>query len=288
MPKIINKEKSYVMINFATKYNLDDIVGKKYNMLTVLGFAYDMLITNDKGITRVTRYVNCKCDCGKVISVRIGPLVSNKIKSCGCIRAKSNLSHGMRKSRIYNIWCGMNKRCYNPNEPNYVNYGAKGIGVCEEWRKSKKRGNPGFVNFYKWSIENGYCEQPKNTKRNDILSIDRIDINKDYSPDNCRWIPFRGQSRNKRSTVRVTDYDGQELIMVDLAKKYNVSESLLSYRHRTGWSNDEIIYYLHHPELKVNTGPDRETYRLLTKDGFKVLIPTIDFMLRKNGIKKEV
>lgn len=103
---------------------------------------------------------------------------------------KNNLKHGMRYSRIYNIWRSMRQRCKNPNCKNYHNYGGRGISVCEDWNN--------FQNFYNWSLLNGYKEN---------LTIDRIDVNGNYCPDNCRWVSYKVQENN-RSNNRHIEIDG--------------------------------------------------------------------------------
>lgn len=278
----VSSKISYDPVEMKTKYKVEDIIGKKIAHLTVLSFDHDMLNANERGVTRVRRFVKCECDCGKETIVDLNRLMNGKVQSCGHIRQYSNLRHGLRNTRIYNTWNGMMSRCYNKNDKNYVNYGGRKppIIVCTQWRHS-------FQEFYNWSINNGYYEQPKGTPRSEILSIERIDPNGDYSPENCKWIPFKKQSRNRRNVISITDYDGEKLVLAEFARKYNVPKETLLYRYRNGWSIDEIVYSAHHPELVSNTGPDREDYRLLTKDGFKVLIPTIEFMLRKNGVNRE-
>lgn len=111
-------------------------------------------------------------------------------------------------------WGSMITRCTNPNNPNYKNYGGRGITVCEEWRK--------FANFFEWSLKNGY--KPG-------LSIDRIDSNKDYCPDNCRYITLEEQQRNRRNNRQIIDpFDGQVLCLAAIAKKYNIPEETFRKR----------------------------------------------------------
>ena len=93
--------------------------------------------------------------------------------------------HGMKHTRIYETWCGMKKRCYNPNSKSYKDYGERGIVVCDEWKND-------FLSFYNWSVQNGYGEN---------LQIDRIDTNGNYEPSNCRWITHAEQQRNRRNNI---------------------------------------------------------------------------------------
>lgn len=280
----ISKKISYEISEMQTKYKLENIIGTQIAHLTVLGFDHDVLKTNERGITRIQRFVKCKCDCGKETIVDLNRLMNGKVQSCGHIRQYSNLRHGLHNTRAYNTWCGMMSRCYNKGDHSYKNYGGKKppIIVCDEWRRD-------FKTFYNWSINNGYYEQPKGTPRADILSIERIDNNGNYCPENCTWIPFKEQSRNRRNVVIITDYDGEKLTIPELAKKYSVNKHILRYRRGYDLTDDEIVYYAHnHDTLKIAHDIDNNKVEILTKDGFKVLIPTIDFMFRKNGIKKEV
>lgn len=128
----------------------------------------------------------CKCDCGKEVVAWGSNLIDRPYrranKSCGCL--KNNRKRGtMEHNRAYNIWYGMNARCYNPRTITYPKYGAKGITVCKEWQED-------FNGFLDWSLSNGYA---------DDLTIDRIDPSGNYSPDNCRWVDKYVQSQNRRA-----------------------------------------------------------------------------------------
>lgn len=133
----------------------------------------------------------CKCDCGK-ITVKTGKLLLNgHCKSCGCgeyeNRVNNITSHRLSNTRLYTIWQGMKQRCYYPKHKDYHNYGGRGIKICKAWLND-------FVNFYKWAVDNGYRED---------LTIDRIDVDGDYTPDNCRWATWREQRLNQRPRKRV-------------------------------------------------------------------------------------
>lgn len=159
-----------------------DLSGKRFGRLTVTKL---LKTENNSAIWE------CKCDCGNTTTASTYMLKSQKKKSCGCLKKEvikkgANVKHGKRYSRLYKTWCGMKSRTSNPNDKSYKDYGAKNISVCKEWKDS-------FDNFYKWSIQNGYS---------DDLTIDRIDANGNYCPENCRWATLKEQQRNKRNTIK--------------------------------------------------------------------------------------
>lgn len=154
-------------------------IGTKINMLTII----EDLGNNYNG--RVNRQVRVKCDCGNEIICAYGDIKNGKTKSCGCymkmVNKDKQTKHGMSSTRIYKIWKDMRRRCNNSSRKNYQHYGGRGVKVCDDW-------NNDFMAFYSWSMDNNY---------NEALSIDRIDPDGDYCPDNCRWVTQSIQNGNK-------------------------------------------------------------------------------------------
>lgn len=156
-----------------------EVVGEVYGRLTITGEA-DPHISHSSG--RVRRRVSYKCSCGVEGEVILGSILSGNTKSCGCLSRGNATKHGKCGTRLYRVYNKMLTRCSNPSNNRYVNYGGRGIKVCEEWSSS-------FEAFDKWATSNGY---------EDSLTIERVEVNKGYSPDNCTWIPLAEQALNKR------------------------------------------------------------------------------------------
>lgn len=132
--------------------------------------------------------------------------------------------HNLSKTRLYKIWNGMKQRCYNPNDTRYINYGARGISICDEWKHN-------FKAFYDWAMRNGY---------DDTLSIDRIDVNGNYCPENCCWETAAKQLRNKRNNVYV-EYNGEFMCLSDAARVSGINRHTLRYRYHAG-DRDEKLF----------------------------------------------
>lgn len=178
--------------NKKPAHNFKDITGQRFGRLVVVERA-------EQNQGRKAMW-ECVCDCGKQTVVRGTNLNSGHTTSCGCLSderiAKLNFSHGKRRTRLYRIWSSMKTRCYNPKDEHYARYGGRGITVCDAWRND-------FQAFYDWAIANGYDENAAYGK----CTIDRIDNDKGYYPDNCRWADMKTQNNNK-STKRKVKING--------------------------------------------------------------------------------
>lgn len=137
---------------------------------------------------------------------------------------KNHLKHGMRNTRLYNIWRSMRQRCSNPKTINYHNYGGKGIKVCEDWSKD-------FMIFYNWAMENGYSEN---------LSIDRINPDGNYEPDNCRWASCKEQNNNRHSN-KFLELNGQKHTIAEWANITGIKLGTIWARLNKGWSVKDAL-----------------------------------------------
>jgi len=187
-----------------------DLTGKRFNRLVVVERDFT------KGNKRT--YWKCRCDCGNITTVDGVKLKSGSTKSCGCLNSENrkrhieNLTtHNMRHTRLYEIWCSMRGRCENESNKAYKWYGDRGISVCSEWL-----GEDGFMNFYNWSMKNGYAEN---------LTIDRKYVNGNYEPSNCQWVTMKAQANNTRRNI-IIFYKGEKKTLAELCEehclKYNI------------------------------------------------------------------
>lgn len=133
-------------------------------------------------------------------------------------------SHGQAHKPIYSVYCNMIERCHYPKDHNYKNYGARGIKVCDEWRQSKKA-------FFDWAYANGYKKG---------LSLDRIDVNGDYTPENCRWATTKQQSNNKRTSHYVV-INGEKHTISEWAEISGILKSTLRERILRGWEGERLL-----------------------------------------------
>lgn len=209
--------KHYVQpIKFDESY-----IGTKKNFLTARGFTR---LPNGR------RAFLCECDCGNMKAVEPTQWEQGIVKSCGCkhdeLQRESSTTHGHSGDRLYKVYVGMKQRCYNKNSTNYMNYGGRGIRICQEWLDD-------FMNFYQWAMKNGY---DYNAERGEC-TIDRIDVNGNYEPSNCRWVSEDIQTNNRRPRKewkprmkKMYEYNGRKCSLTELCDSFNTSSSAVYYR----------------------------------------------------------
>lgn len=193
-----------------------DLSGQRFDRLVVVRRAEDYV--SPKGYVAVNWL--CRCDCGNYTIVRGCNLKSGASKSCGCERVirPNRRTHGGKHTRLYNIWSRMRRRCNSPNDRDYCFYGARGIKICEEWND--------FAVFREWALANGYDKS---------LTIDRIDYDKDYEPNNCRWADYITQANNVRSNHLIT-YQGITHTLAEWSRITGVPYQRLKDRiNKLGW-----------------------------------------------------
>ena len=194
-------------LEFLRKQREEKFIGQKFNHWVV------KKIIKIKGKNN-TRYL-CECECGTLKEFTLGEL--KRSNSCGCIKKTLN---GLSRinTRLYGIHQKMKDRCLNPQNEHYQNYGARGITICKEWLDS-------YTSFYTWAMDNNYS---------DDLSIDRIDVNGNYEPSNCRWVTTKEQARNKRNTIKITIND-ETRCLSDWCIIYKKPFNLVYKRIRRGY-----------------------------------------------------
>lgn len=168
--------KHYMKYSPSLKYD-ESYIGRKKNFLTVIGITR---LPNRK------RAFICECDCGNTTTIEPTMWEKEIVKSCGCFRESMLLEHTEELDRLRRIYSGMIQRCYNRNNSTYEHYGGRGITVCKEWLLERDK-------FIEWALNNGYSND---------LSIDRINVNENYEPDNCRWVNWETQANNRRPPKR--------------------------------------------------------------------------------------
>ena len=188
---------------------MEELIGKKYNNLTIVSIEKSIAL--------------CVCDCGNQKSVKLSDLKRNHVKSCGC-KFNGNTIKNTHGNRIYNIWYNMKRRCLDSNNKDYKNYGARGITIYKDWIED-------FSSFYNWSIENGY---------QDNLTLDRINNDGNYQPDNCRWVTIKVQLCNGRRNV-IFNINGEPQCLSDICKERNLNYTTIKYRLDKGMDIKEAL-----------------------------------------------
>lgn len=203
-----------------------DLTGQRYGRLIVVKESTPRIRKDRNSVKRVWE---CKCDCGNTTYVIHESLVSGTTKSCGCLQKEGtpkNPNAITRKyARLYKTWHGMKARCNNPNDQHHKDYYDRGIKVCPEWNNS-------FKVFLEWALSHGY--------KND-LTIDRIDVNGDYEPNNCRWATNREQQNNRRKTIYIEVY-GEKLPATEVCRKYNIKYvTLIARIKKYGFTPEQAV-----------------------------------------------
>lgn len=194
------------------KYDaVNSIIGTKVNNLQVL---------EEAGRKNKNILVKCLCDCGNTAIITVSRVKNGIVKDCGCSKKKitSELmkKHGESNSKLYWIWESMKARCYREKTEHFKYYGERGVSICNEWL-----GEDGFLNFRNWSTKNGYIDGKK-------LSIERKDINGNYEPSNCEWIPFVLQARNRKSNINAT-LNGKTKCLTEWCNELDLKFSSIRY-----------------------------------------------------------
>lgn len=189
----------------------------------VSDFRYKRLVMLERQGDRA--FVACDCGARKTVSYR--NLVNGRTTSCGCYRSEHarnlHTTHGESKTRLYRIWHLMRDRCQSPNNPNYKDYGKRGITVSEEWKS--------YETFRDWALANGYQSD---------LTIERINNDLGYSATNCAWVTRKAQTQNRRVTVRLP-YKGQVLPLYEVAKLTGRKPDFFYWRLRSGKTPEEAM-----------------------------------------------
>ena len=199
---------------------MEDITGKKFGFLTVKEFV---------GYKKRRPFYKVVCDCGTEKEVCYWELVRGHSRSCGCLHRKMvgdmARKHGESKTRLFKIWCGIKKRCLDQKSTRYSYYGGRGIKICDEWKND-------FIPFRDWAQANGYTDE---------LTIDRIDVNGDYCPENCQWATKEQQANNTRSN-HYLEYKGVKHSMSEWCKilglNYNTIRGRINSYH---WTVEEAF-----------------------------------------------
>lgn len=247
-----------------------DLTGKRFGRLTVL--------KRDFPDGKTGTFWLCLCDCGKLTSVRVGNLHTGWTKSCGCYKAETSAYHfcsndNTRKNnlRLYSIYKSMRHRCLDKNHKCYRNYGERGIMICDSWL-----GEDGFKNFVLWAKANGY---------KDTLTIDRIDFNGNYCPNNCRWVSAKENANNKRDN-RYIECNGEVKTLSQWADCCGIRQSEL--KRRLDYLNlpiEAAISYTGLPKAYY-CGKEKSIRRLAQMHGIDYKVFLYKFLVEKKSAEE--
>ena len=195
---------------------IKNLLGQRFGRLTVIAL--------EDNVKSGSARWRCRCDCGNEISVRSNNLTGCGVRSCGCLAKHNALKHGDSKTRLYNIWYGIIRRTEDSSRKEYKDYGGRGIKMCSEWRQS-------YEVFREWALANGYTDEH---------SIDRVENDGDYTPDNCRWAERIEQANNRTDTHYLTK-DGITKPATVWAKELGVPYMRIKKRIRLGWPDERVL-----------------------------------------------
>ena len=226
-------------------------MGKRVNIQEGDRFGYLTVIREvEPNITpcgTVQRKFLCKCDCGNDVVRTMSTLHKSKNQSCGCKQLTlgdrvRKYTKEQRESFLYSTWHGMKQRCLDPNSSHYAHYGGRGITICDEWLYD-------YTKFYDWALENGACKQ---------LTIDRIDLNGNYEPSNCRWVDVETQMNNT-SQNRFIEYNGERLTLIQWSRRTGIKESAIRTRlDKYGYSIGQALGYEPHTTKVIDRSHTRK------------------------------
>jgi hypothetical protein len=208
-----------------------DLTGKRFGRLAVISFGGISHRSASRPHGKPTWA--CVCDCGTDVTILGASLLSGITTSCGCFRIEQITKHGFSRSKEYQAWSHAIQRCYNQNDPHYDDYGGRGIYVCDRWKSS-------FENFL---ADMGFAPSKSH-------SIDRIDNDKGYTPDNCRWALPTTQLSNRRSNIFI-EFDGLRLHIAEWARRRNIPVSTIYTRLQRGCTPEEALFVIRRRRKKA-------------------------------------
>lgn len=197
----------------------EEYINKTFYNWTIIQFSYKDKFNHP--------FFRCRCSCGKTKDIDLFQLKYGKSKSCrNCAKKETTFhKHNLSHSRLYGLYYGIKDRCLNPNNLQYKNYGGRKISICPEWKSD-------FMNFYEWAIANGYSDK---------LTIDRIDVDGNYCPENCRWVDIKIQANNRRNN-HIIEYKGISYTTSQFCEKFKLNRKTIDQRiSRYGYTNPELL-----------------------------------------------